>query len=535
MPQETTPQIDRRRERLETLSPAKRALLLKALQKEAQLAGEAAVIGKRPAQNTAPVSFAQRRLLFIDHLFPGSPSYNIPAGVRLRGPLNASVLERCFQEEVNRHEALRTVFGFVNGEPVQQILPATTARLPLIDLSVVPDNERESAARELAKREARQPFQLDRGPLVRLSLLRLSDDDHIALLTMHHIISDAWSMDVFISELATLYEAFTTEQSAALLAPPLQYGDYAYWQTQRSQETLFNTQLDYWKKQLQGVTLLPKLTTDWPRPATQTFNGAQHALFFDKEVLGQVQDLSRRTETTPFIILLAVLKIVLHVFTGQSDIVVGTPVNNRRRVELEAVIGLFINTLVLRTDLSGNPTFVELLARARDVVLGAHANQELPFETVVNALQVERDLAQTPLFGVWFLFQVAPQGRELSNLTLTGYPIDHGITHYDLRLNLLESSAGIGGTIEYNTDLFRPQTINRLAGQFSSLLHLALSSPQKTLNELTATLREADAARKLARQSEQKQARLNRLKNVNRRAIVVAGSASDESAAGTGM
>ena len=533
MSQQTTPQSDRRRERLETLSPAKRALLLKALQKEAQLAGKSEVIGKRPAQHTAPVSFAQQRLLFIDHLFPGSPSYNIPAGMRLRGPLKPAVLERCFQEEVNRHEALRTVFGFVNGEPVQQILPATRVRLPLIDLSVLPDDERESAARELAKREARQPFQLDRGPLVRLNLLRLSDDDHIAVLTMHHIISDAWSMDVFISELATLYEAFTTEQSAALPALPLQYGDYAYWQAQRSQETLFNTQLDYWKKQLEGVTALPRLTTDWPRPATQTFNGAQHTLFFDKEVLGQVQDLSRRTGTTPFIILLAVLKIVLHVFTGQTDIVVGTPVNNRRRVELEAVIGLFINTLVLRTDLSGNPTFAELIARVRDVVLGAHANQELPFETVVKALQVERDLGQTPLFGVWFLFQVAPQGRELSNLTLTGYPIDHGITHYDLRLNLLESGAGIGGTIEYNTDLFRPQTIKRLAGQFSSLLHLALSSPQQTVNDLTATLREAEAARKLAQQSEQKQARLSRLKNVNRRAVLIADSASDQSGAGT--
>ena len=520
MRQEATPEISRRRERLETLSPAKRALLLKALQKEAMLSGKAEVIGKRPAQNTAPVSFAQQRLLFIDHLFPGSPSYNIPAGVRLRGPLRASVLERCFQEEVNRHEALRTVFGFVNGEPVQQISPAASVLLPLVDLSVLPDNQRESAARELGKREARQQFQLDRGPLVRLTLLRLSEDDHIALLTMHHIISDAWSMDIFISELASLYEIFTTEQSSSLPELPIQYGDYAYWQMQRSQETLFNTQLDYWKKHLQGVTSIPKLTTDWPRPATQTFNGAQHHLAFDKELLGQVQGLGHRTGTTPFIILLAVLKIVLHVFTGQTDIVVGTPVNNRQLVELEAVVGLFINTLVLRTDLSGDPSFERLIARVREVVLGAHANQELPFETVVKTLQVERDIGQTPLFGVWFLFQVAPEARQLSNLTLTGFPIDHGITHYDLRFNLLESTDGISGTIEYNTDLFRAQTINRLASQFQLLLYLATSSPQKTLTQLIKALREEEAARKLARQSEQRQARLSRLKNVNRRAIV---------------
>jgi len=531
--QETTPEISRRRERLETLSPAKRALLLKALQKEALLSGKLEVIARRPEQNTAPVSFAQQRLLFIDHLFPGTPSYNIPAGVRLRGPLRASVLERCFQEEVNRHEALRTVFGFVNGEPVQQILPAASVRLPLVDLSVLPDDQCESAARELARREARQQFLLDRGPLVRLSLLRLSEDDHIALLTMHHIISDAWSIDLFISELASLYEALTTEKSLSLPELPIQYGDYAYWQMQRPQETLFNTQLDYWKKHLQGVTSIPRLTTDWPRPATQTFNGAQQPLGFDKELLEQVQGLGHRTGTTPFIILLAVLKIVLHIFTGQTDIVVGTPVNNRQRVELEAVIGLFVNTLVLRTDLSGNLTFGRLIARVRDVVLGAHANQELPFETVVKTLQVERDLGQTPLFGVWFLFQVAPETRQMSNLTLTGFPVDHGITHYDLRLNLLESSKGISGTIEYNTDLFRGQTINRLASQFQLLLSLATSSPEKTLNELIEALREVEAARKLAQQSEQRQAQLSRLKNVNRRVIVVSSSSPNQSGAET--
>jgi hypothetical protein len=528
MHQEATSEISRRRKRLENLSPAKRALLLKALQKEARLSSKSEVIGKRPARNMAPVSSAQQRLLFIDHLFPGRPSYNIPAGVRLRGPLRASVLERCFQEEVNRQEALRTVFGFVNGEPVQQISPAAAVRLPLVDLSVLPDNQRESAARELARREARQPFQLDRGPLVRLSLLRLSEADHIALLTMHHIISDAWSMDVFISELASLYEAFTIEQSPSLPELPLQYGDYAYWQMQRSQETLFNSQLDYWKKHLQGVTSIPKLTTDWPRPATQTFNGAQRQLAFNKELLGKVQGLAHRTGTTPFIILLAVLKIVLHVFTGHTDIVVGTPVNNRRRVELEAVIGLFINTLVLRTDLSGNPSFEELIARVRDVVLGAHANQELPFETVVKALLVERNVGQTPLFAVWFLFQVAPPARQLSQLTLTGFPIDHGITHYDLRLNLLESSEEISGTIEYNTDLFHAQTIHRLASQFELLLHLAMSTPQKSINELVKALREGEAARKLAQQSEQRQARLSRLKNVDRRAIVLNSSSSDQ-------
>jgi Condensation domain len=524
MSPEANPQASRRKERLESLSPAKRALLVKAIQKEALLSRKSEVIGRRPEQNTAPLSFAQQRLLFIDHLFPGTPGYNIPAGVRLLGPLQAAALERSFQEEVNRHDALRTVFGFVNGEPRQQISPAVSVRLPLVDLNVLPDSQRESAARELAQREARRPFQLDRGPLVRLSLLRLSEDDHIALLTMHHIISDGWSIDIFISELASLYEAFTTEQSSSLPELPIQYPDYAYWQTQRSQEALFNNQLDYWKKHLQGVTSIPKLTTDRPRPATQTFNGAQHHLAFDKELLGKVQDLSYRTGTTPFIVLLAVLKIVLHVSTGQTDIVVGTPVNNRQRVELESVIGLFINTLVLRTDLSGNPTFGELIARERDVVLGAHANQDLPFETLVKALQVERDIGQTPLFSVWFLFQVAPEARPLSNLTLMGFPVDHGITHYDLRLNLLESTQGIGGTIEYNTDLFRAQTITQFASRFEILLGLATGSPDKTLNELIKALREEETARKLEQQSEQRQAHLSRLKNVNRRVIVLSSS-----------
>ncbi|HEY6802579.1 MAG TPA: condensation domain-containing protein [Pyrinomonadaceae bacterium] len=521
MASEPESKTSRRRERLEGLSPTKRALLLKALQKEAMLAGGSEPIGKRPDRQTAPLSFAQERLLFIEQLFPGTPAYNIPAAVRLEGPLQVAALQQSFQQEVNRHEALRTTFRFVNGEPTQQISEAVAAPLPVIDLSDLPKAVRESVGTAVAVREAQQPFDLERGPLVRLSLVRLSENDHIALLTMHHIISDGWSIDLFIGELVTLYEALTMEKSAPLPNLAIQYGDYAYWQTERSQANLIAAQLDYWKQQLQGVTSLPKLVTDRPRPAMQTFHGSQHRLSFNPELLDQVEALSRQAGTTTFIVLLAILKILLHSIADHSDMVVGTPVNNRQRVELEGVIGLFVNTLVLRTDLSGNPTFEQILARVRAVVLAAHAHQDIPFETVVKALQVERDMGQTPLFGVWFLYQVAPAPRPLSNLKVTGFPVDHGITHYDLRLNLLESVQGLNGTIEYNTDLFLPSTIFRLANRFEAFLRFCVNRPELTLAEVTRAVLEEEKARKVNQENEQRQANLSRLQNVTRRAIAV--------------
>ncbi|HEX2270756.1 MAG TPA: condensation domain-containing protein [Pyrinomonadaceae bacterium] len=509
-----------RSERLRNLSPAKRMLLLKALQTEAVRAEAAKTISKRPAGEPALLSFGQRRLFFVDQLYPQTPAYNMPAAVRLRGPLQVPVLERSFNEEIRRHEILRTTFALVDGEPVQVVSPAAPVSLSLVDLSEIAESERESAAREFAKRDGRRPFDLARGPLVRLSLLRLSDDEHIIVLTMHHIISDAWSIDIFLRELSALYESYATARPSPLPELSIQYVDYAYWQRQRLQDTVLDRQLDYWKKQLSGATAIPELPTDLPRPAVQTYNGAQYFFSFDRELLEQVQALSRRANVTPFMLLLAVFKVLLYCFTGHPDVVVGSPVDNRQRVELEGMIGFFLNTLVLRTDLSGDPEFEQLLARVREMVLGSHAHQELPFETLVSSLQPERNIGRTLLFQVWFLYQVVPSASTpLSSIEMTGFPVDYEISHYDLRLNLIETPDNLSGAFECNADLFLPATITRFARQFEILTRLIVKDPATRLNELAAALREDEKERRSETHRQRKQANLDRLSNVKRRAI----------------
>lgn len=496
-------------------------LLLKSLQNEAARTETAKTIPMRPAGEPAPLSFAQRRLFFVDQLFPQSPAYNMPAAVRLRGPLQVAVLERSFNEMIRRHDILRTTFALVNGEPVQVISPAAPVSLPLVDLSEIAATERDSVAREMAKREGQRPFDLARGPLGRLSLLRLSDDDHIVVLTMHHIISDAVSTEIFIRELSVLYESYATGSPSPLPHLSLQYADYAYWQRQHFQDTVLDRQLDYWKKQLAGVTEIPELRTDLARPEVQTYHGGQHLFSLDKELFEQLQTLSRRTNVTPFMLLLAVFKVLLYSFTNHPDVVVGSPVDNRQRVELEGMIGFFLNTLVLRTDLSSNPEFEHLLDRVREMVLGAHAHQDLPFETLVSTLQPERNIGRTLLFQVWFLYQIAPPvtGSPNSSIEIAAFPVDYEISHYDFRLNLLETPDGISGAFEYNTDLFLPATIRRFARQFETLARYIVKQPRTKVHELTAALSEDERERRSEIQRQRKYTNLNRLTNVKRRAV----------------
>ena len=496
-------------------------LLLKSLQNEAARTEAAKTIPVRPADEPAPLSFAQRRLFFVDQLFPQSPAYNMPAAVRLRGPLQVAVLEQSFNEEIRRHDILRTTFAFANGEPVQIISPAAPVSLSLVDLSEIAATQRESVARETAKQQGRRPFDLDRGPLVRLSLLRLSDDDHIVVLTMHHIISDAVSIEIFIRELSVLYESYATGNPSPLPHLSLQYADYAYWQRQHFQETVLDRQLDYWKKQLTGVTEIPELRTDLSRPEVQTYHGGQHLFSLDKDLFEHLQALSRRTNVTPFMLLLAVFKVLLYSFTNHPDVVVGSPVDNRQRVELEGMIGFFLNTLVLRTDLSSNPEFEQLLERVREMVLGAHAHQDLPFETLVSTLQPERNIGRTLLFQVWFLYQIAPPvtASPDSSIEITSFPVDYEISHYDFRLNLIETPDGIGGAFEYNTDLFLPATIKRFARQFETLARLIVKQPRIKVNELTSALSEDERERRSEIQRQRKYTNLDRLSNVKRRAV----------------
>ncbi len=432
------------------------------------------------------LSFAQQRLWFLDQLEPGSNAYNIPAAVRLQGELNAIALEQSLGEVIRRHEALRTTFAVVNGEPVQVISEAGPYCLPIDDLSELPEAERESQWRVLAGEEARQAFDLQSGPLLRARLLRLGTTDHVLLYTMHHIISDGWSMGVLIHELTTLYEAYAQGAESPLAELGIQYADYAQWQREWLQGEVLEQQLGYWKQQLAGAPPLLELPTDFARPAVQTFRGATRSVSLSSTLTAALKQLSKREDVTLFMTLLAAFQTLLHRYTAQTDIVLGTPIANRTRGETEPLIGCFVNTLVLRTDLSADPTFVELIRRVRDVALGGYAHQHVPFEMLVETLQPERDVSRSPLFQVMLVLQNAPkQALQLNDeLHLSGIEVERHTAKFDLTLSLTEETDGLKGFWEYNTDLFEAATIERMNGHFETLLEGIITTPERRLSEL---------------------------------------------------
>jgi len=319
-----------------------------------------------PRNGDLALSFAQQRLWFFDQLEPGLPAYNIPAAVRLKGPLNLAALEQSLNEIVKRHESLRTTFGKVDGRPTQVIAPTLTIKLPVVDLRKLPASEQEAEVRRLVTAEAQRAFDLSQGPLIRCTVLRLGDEEHVGLLTMHHIVSDGWSTGILVREVATLYVAFCAGGSSPLPVLPIQYADFAHWQRQWLQGEVLETQIAYWKKQLANAPALIDLPTDHPRPAVQTFRGAHQSLVLPKHLQEGFKTLSRQEGVTQFMTLLAAFKVLLYRYTSQDDLIVGTPIANRNRLETEGLIGFFVNALVLRTDLSGNPSFRELVRRVRE-------------------------------------------------------------------------------------------------------------------------------------------------------------------------
>ena len=442
-------------------------------------------------QGDLVLSFAQQRLWFLDQLEPDSPLYNIPIALRLTGSLDLAALERSLDEIVCRHECLRTTFDAVNGQPVQIITAALKVSLPVLELQDLPPLEREAQARQLTIEEAQRPFDLARGPLVRASILRLASDEHILLFNMHHIVSDGWSLDVLTYELATLYQAFCAGQSSPLPDLPIQYADYAAWQRAWLQGETLGKQLAYWRQQLLDVSVL-NMPTDRPRPPMQTFCGGTQAFTISEATSQALRALAQHEQVTLFMLLLAAFKTLLYRYTGQEDIVVGTPIANRQRSEIEGLIGFFVNTLVLRTDLSGIPRFREILGRVRDAALGAYAHQDVPFEMVVDALQPERNLSRTPLFQVMFTLQNAPwEEQALPNLTMQLWEVNNATAMFDLTLSLTETPHELLGTIEYNTDLFDDSTIVRMVRHFQSLLDSIAADPDQRLADL-AMLPEAE-------------------------------------------
>ncbi|NMO18674.1 non-ribosomal peptide synthase/polyketide synthase, partial [Pyxidicoccus fallax] len=440
---------------------------------------------RAPRTSTLPLSFAQQRLWFLDQLEPGGHSYNIPVAVKLKGTVKFEALEQAFSALVSRHESLRTTFQDRNGSPVQVISPRAKVNLRVEDLSGLPEAERSSEAARLIEREAQQPFNLAQGPLLRVTLLRLSAREHVLVLVMHHIVSDGWSMDVLIRELGALYEAFSRGQPSSLPELPLQYADYAVWQREWLEGAVLDAQLAYWKQQLHGAPRALELPTDKPRPAVQTFGGESFDLQWPRELWESVSVLAHGEGATPFMVLLAAFQTVLSRYSGQDDVCVGSPIANRTRAETEGLIGFFVNTLVLRAKLGGNPTFRQLVAQAREVTLGAYAHQDVPFERLVEVLKPERDLSRSPLFQVMFILQNTPKTElRLPELTLSSMDAESRTSKFDFSVVMSEQPHGLSVTVMYNRDLYERDTMSRLVGHLRVLLEAAVRAPDTRLADL---------------------------------------------------
>ncbi len=432
-----------------------------------------------------PLSFAQERLWFLERLDPHSGAYNMPIALALAGRLSPPALAASLSEIVARHEALRTAFIAVNGQPAQAIAPPRAIELPVIDLAALPDEGRDGVARSLARAESRRPFDLSRGPFLRASLLRLAEDHHIALVTLHHIVSDAWSMGVLVRELGELYEAFHQRRSPRLPALPVQYADFAVWQRSWLSGEVLAAQLAWWRSHLSGVPDSLDLPLDRPRPAQPSADGGALTVELSADLSRRLAGLGRANGATLFMVLLAAFQALLARLCAQRDLVVGSPIANRNRLETEGLIGFFVNTLVLRGELAPDLPFADWLVRVRETTLGAYAHQDLPFEKLVEELRPGRNLARSPLFQVLFHLQNAKIGElALSDLKLTPLALEERVTHFDLSLWLAEGTRGLAGELEYRRDLFDPSTVQRLAGHFETLLRGIVENPRERLSEL---------------------------------------------------
>jgi amino acid adenylation domain-containing protein len=432
-----------------------------------------------------PLSFAQEQLWFLDQLQPGNPAYNIAATVRCSGTLNPNALDQALRTLVCRHGILRTTFVARAGKPVQIIVPAVSLTVPLVDLRRLPEDERESKAPVLVTKEARKPFALACGPQLRANLLRLADEEHLLLLTFHHIVADGWSMRLLVRELAETYEAFAAGHEVVLPELPRQYADHALWQRQSLQGNVLDEQLAYWKEKLARVPPALNLPTDHPRPTVQAYRGVRHPFRLPDGLAEAVRTLGRQHGCTPFMVLLAAFQALLSRYSGQDDFCVGSPIAGRDRPEIKGLVGFFVNTLVLRADLSGNPTFAELLGRVRETCLGAYTHQDLPFERLVEELRPQRDLSHSPLFQVLFTFDLESEIRlELPGLTLEFSEVDTGTAKFDLSLYIRQSSVGLRGYLEYDIDLFKGETAARMVGHWQTLLQAAVTDPGLQIREL---------------------------------------------------
>ena len=472
-------------QRIAQLSPAQRALFEQKIKEKAAKSNSKQSIKSRSDSSPAPLSFSQGRMWLLDQLEPGNPAYNRPTNIHLTGRLNVAALEQSLNEIVRRHEILRTSFPVEDGEPIQAIAPTFTLTLPIVDLSRLSNCEREAEVKRLANRAAQHSFNLSRLPLIEASLLRLGEEEHILLLTLHHIIFDAWSMGVLFAELAALYHAFVTGKPSPLSELPIQYADFASWQRQRLQGDVLESQLTYWKKQLSGDLPILELPTDRPRSIVRTFQGATESLLLPKTLSQALKTLSQREGVTLFMTLLAAFQTLLYRYTGQTDIIVGTHAAGRDRTETEKLIGVFINTLVLRTSIESHLTFRELLHRVREMALKAYTHQDIPFEKLVEELQPDRNLSHTPLFQIFFQIEnLFVEAVEIQGLRMDDCQFETGIAQLDLALEIAEKPEGLLCLFQYDVNLFDRATVERMATHYQTLLEGIVANPQQHLWEL---------------------------------------------------
>ncbi|HET9358456.1 MAG TPA: amino acid adenylation domain-containing protein, partial [Vicinamibacterales bacterium] len=465
-----------------------------------------------------PLSFAQQRLWFLDRMEPGNPYYNMPTALRVSGDLRVSALEQAIDEIIRRHEVLQNCYVLQQGQPRQVRMPRRDLTLPIVDLSSLQGASREEHERLLAAADARRPFDLATGPVVRAALLKKGEGSYTILFAMHHVVSDGWSVAIVVRELSALYEALGAGRPSPLPELPIQYADFAVWQRRWLESDGLKSQLSYWKARLGGHLPTLAIRTDRPRPEIESFRGADEILLIPQALAGALNRLSAREHVTLFMTLVAAYKTLLYRNVGQDDIVVGTDLAGRNQAELEGLIGFFVNLLVLRTDLSGNPTFRALLARVRETAMGAFAHQDVPFDRLVEELQPKRHRSRTPLFQMLFVMENIPmETLRLPGLTMTPMPNQADTARFDLALFVREQDGGLVTKWTYKTDLFDRGTIQRMANQYVALLEHIAAAPDTRVNEL-ALQTQAEMRDQALEEQRRREARMSSLVPGRRRA-----------------
>jgi len=495
---------------VKAMSTDRRALLSLMLQERGVTIPARAAIPRREPGSPLPLSFAEERLWLLDRLAPGGDRYNIPAISRLSGNLDVPALQRSLTEIARRHETLRTTFAEDGEVPYRVIAPAAELPLSVCDLTATLPNEREAAADRVIREEATKPFDLVCGPLFRGTLVRLSEREHILALTFHHIVADGWSLGVFTREFATLYEAFSQGRHSPLTELPIQYADFAIWERDHLRGPLLDERLAYWRQHLHGSLPTLQLPVDRPRPEVPSYRGRHEPIRLGAPLTKSLRDLGRQQGVTLYVVLLTAFHILLHRYSGQLDIIVGSPLANRGRQELENLIGFFVNTLPLRIDLTGNPTFRELLQRVQRVTLGAAQHEDLPLARLVSALRPERHLNRNPLFQVEFALLTPDHNpavygyglqspvqcsHRLCDLTVKPQDVEGGIARFDISIFLWDLPDMLSGVLEYSAELFDQSTITGMLACFEDLLGRAVAAPDSTLDDLVEHVRKTDRLR----------------------------------------